>query len=1206
MKFWLINLLAFALVLSLRNLTASPNRTSASSVESNAASDVTKYLIDSWETEDGLPQNSVISIAQTPDGYLWFGTFTGLARFDGVKFTVYDPSNTPALPSPCAVRLYVDRQGRLWVCTDNGIGYWQNHKMQKTTSQEWRFFHEAEGWSHGYAISFVEGCEGNLLISTIGKKILRFTGDRFVEFPVPEGEAARSSVMCVVDSAGAIWAKGDNYFGYFEDGKWVTILAAKDFKQIPPGSANLHGIAPSRDGGIWLADSRRIRKYHPDAPGWTRTLNLVGTHLQESLSLYEDSHGNLWAGAWQNGLFFFNGDGEMRRFTTQEGLRHNAIRTIFEDREGNIWVGTDGGGVTRFKRRTFFTYDKGAGLPESLVNTVVEESPGRMLVGTHGGGLVRLENNRFSNPIPGFKITGDVWVHSALVDRQGMIWAAVLGEGLFRIPGTHAQHVSLGEYDATFIRVLFEDSHGTIWVGGDGGLLAITHDNITEYGRDKGLPPVKVRAIIEDHAGDLWVGTRDDGIFRWQQGRFTKFTHAEGGRFCIVRAFYVDAEGTLWIGTTGHGLCRFRAGKLTQFTEAQGFPFGSITVILEDDFGYFWLGSDQGVVRVSRAELDALAGGNHLHLRWQIFHKSDGLNTKECNSGYQPAACKASDGRLWFAMAKGLAVVDPKLYKPNAEPPPVCIERVAIDRNSQAIEPSHNQTITVPAGSKRIQIYYTGLSFVAPEKMRFAYQLEGLDASWVEVGTERVMSFQDLRPGHYRFRVRAANNDGVWNETGASLRLSVLPFFWQTWWFRLLGVLALIAGASGAVWRVQENKLRRQREHLEHQKALQEKDAELRRIMSAISDYVWSAEVDTDGQVHYRYYSPAVEKITGYPTEFYIEGPERWLSTIHPEDRPRLLEASNRARAGQSQREEEEYRIVRSNGVIRWVRDSVMVEKLQDGCIRLYGVVTDVTERKRAETEIRKLNEELEQRVDRRTTQLEAANQELEAFSYSVSHDLRAPLRHINGFVGLLQNHLNHTLDEKGKRYFAVITEATMRMDRLIEDLLAFSRMGRSEMLHAPVHFQQLVQTVIADLEPDWQGRAVEWQVQPLPVVCGDPAMLKVVLTNLLSNALKFTRRRERAVVEIGCLNDAPHEHVFYVRDNGIGFDVRYSDKLFGVFQRLHSIKEFGGTGIGLATVRRIIHRHGGRTWAEGQINEGAIFYFSLPKTRESAGATEA
>jgi light-regulated signal transduction histidine kinase (bacteriophytochrome) len=273
-----------------------------------------------------------------------------------------------------------------------------------------------------------------------------------------------------------------------------------------------------------------------------------------------------------------------------------------------------------------------------------------------------------------------------------------------------------------------------------------------------------------------------------------------------------------------------------------------------------------------------------------------------------------------------------------------------------------------------------------------------------------------------------------------------------------------------------------------------------------------------------------------------------------------------------------------------------VAERRADGAITgVLAIGRDVTERKQAEGEIQKMNQELEQRVVERTTQLEAANKELEAFAYSVSHDLRAPLRHIDGFLELLQKRTTGAFDERNQHYMDTISDAAKRMGVLIDDLLAFSRMGRCEMAKKSVELGVLVQEVIREYEPETQGRMIHWHIADLPTVIGDRAMLRAALVNLIANALKFTRHRQLAEIEIGCLPNQNGEIIVFIRDNGAGFDMAYADKLFGVFQRLHRVDEFEGIGIGLANVRRIIDRHGGRTWAEGEINQGATFYFSLP-----------
>jgi PAS domain S-box-containing protein len=266
---------------------------------------------------------------------------------------------------------------------------------------------------------------------------------------------------------------------------------------------------------------------------------------------------------------------------------------------------------------------------------------------------------------------------------------------------------------------------------------------------------------------------------------------------------------------------------------------------------------------------------------------------------------------------------------------------------------------------------------------------------------------------------------------------------------------------------------------------------------------------------------------------------------------------------------------------------------------------TDITERRHAEEALRQSRDELEVKVKQRTAQLSKANdelqsvnKELEAFAYSVSHDLRAPVRHIAGFGELLQKHARDALDESSRRHLGLILDSAKRMGTLVDDLLAFSRIGRAETQKTTVKLDQLVKAVVADSAPDAQGRTIDWKIGELPICHGDPAMLRLVVTNLISNALKFTRTREQARIEIGSLNHRPGEVVFFVKDNGVGFDMKYEDKLFGVFQRLHSQEAFEGTGIGLATVQRIVHRHGGRVWAEGAIDQGATFYVALPATK--------
>ncbi|MCT7972911.1 PAS domain S-box protein [Laspinema olomoucense] len=374
--------------------------------------------------------------------------------------------------------------------------------------------------------------------------------------------------------------------------------------------------------------------------------------------------------------------------------------------------------------------------------------------------------------------------------------------------------------------------------------------------------------------------------------------------------------------------------------------------------------------------------------------------------------------------------------------------------------------------------------------------------------------------------------------------------------------------------------------------ALRESEQRFRTMADAAPVYIWLSGID---QQYYYFNQPWLE-FTGRTLEQEIG--KGWLQGVHPEDRQFCVDTYGQA-FELHQSFEIEYRLRRYDGEYRWMLDRAVPRFSPDGRFEGYvGSSIDISDRKIYESEIKRLNATLERRVSDRTAQLEAANQELESFAYSVSHDLRAPLRHISGFVNLLRKRIEPSLDENSQRYLNIIVQSTHQAEELIDNLLAFSRMARSQMRFIKIDTNQLVKEVWQSLEMQRGDRKIIWEVAFLPPVKGEPTMLRLVFQNLLDNAIKYSQRRQRAEITVG-FNESDLEFIFFVRDNGIGFDMRYAHKLFGVFQRLHSNPDYAGTGIGLANVRRIIHRHGGRTWAEGEVDFGATFYFSLPKEPE-------
>jgi len=379
--------------------------------------------------------------------------------------------------------------------------------------------------------------------------------------------------------------------------------------------------------------------------------------------------------------------------------------------------------------------------------------------------------------------------------------------------------------------------------------------------------------------------------------------------------------------------------------------------------------------------------------------------------------------------------------------------------------------------------------------------------------------------------------------------------------------------------------------------ALKQSEQRYKQLLESITDYTYNVEIK-DGSPVKTIHSYGCKKVTGYTPDDYLTNQKLWLQMVHPEDQNIVEHYADRLYEGKDI-PPLEHRIIHKNGTTIWVRNTYVLKHDANGKVIGYdGLITDITERKIAEEEIRKLNIELEDRVTKRTAQLEAANKELEAFSYSVSHDLRAPLRHASGFVDLLMKRFKSDIPEKGQHYLNTIADSVHQMGMLIDDLLQFSRTGRTEMHCTDSDMNEIVNEVMESLNQANPDRNIKWRVNKLPSVFCDRSMLKLVWTNLLSNAVKFTRTREIGDIEIGVQEDE-NEYMFLIRDNGVGFDMQYAQKLFGVFQRLHSMDEFEGTGIGLANVRRIILRHEGRTWADAELDKGATFFFTIPKNKK-------
>jgi PAS domain S-box-containing protein len=770
------------------------------------------YLIDGWETEDGLPENSATSMVQTPDGYLWFGTFNGLVRFDGLKFTVFDPSNTPQLPAPGVITLHVDKSARLWVSTLRG--------MAMLSSGRWRTVTAQDGWEGGYARTISERGNGDLLVTTFDGKIFEYANNRFRCLPDPPGDPGEG-YLSWADENGRWWAIQNRFVGLWDGERWVRTIS------LPEVAAEQLGCAPARDGGMWLLVGHELKRVRNAKEV---TIAQVPDLRGAIWSMSEDGGGNLWVCTYNRGLYRVSPPGHVRHWDTSNGLSADSTRFAFEDREQNLWVGTSGGGLLRFKTRHLHAFGTEAGLTERVVNSVCPDSRGNVWVATYGKGLFRLADGKLT-AVPLADAPGRaLYAQSVLADRAGRIWVGSYREGLWLLEGENVRRFPTTQTGGDNVISLFEDSVGRIWMGGGVGVAVFDGKEFRSFGKDQGLPPGEVCSIAQAPDGSLWLSNQE-GVFRLQGDRFVEVQDAQRQSIRQVVCLKPDPDGTIWMGTANFGLLQWRPSRVKQIDASAGFPVKSIYGVLEDDRGYFWMPTNHGVARVSRADLVAAADGTATApLTCQVLDAGDGFPGAECTGTRQPVCARDQTGRFWFATPKGIAMLEPHLFRPNVLPPPTHIEKIYsympppgdVGQTGQTgagaesvtrATPPYAQPIVFPAGIRRVEFRYTGLSFGAPEKLRFQVKIDGRDADWVNLGPERVTFFYPVRPGDYVFRVRAANDDGVWNQRGASLAFTVSPFFWQTRWFRYGGWLLLIVLGGGSVWLIA---------HVRHLRAYQE------------------------------------------------------------------------------------------------------------------------------------------------------------------------------------------------------------------------------------------------------------------------------------------------------------------------------------------------------------------------------------------------
>ena len=734
---------------------------------------ITQYVHSTWRVEDGLPQNAITKILETRDGYLWVGTQSGLARFDGLSFTIFDHTNTPSLQGDYVSDLAEDSQGTLWISTTNGgVGSFHDGVFSHLNAVEPRgssvLAADPEGslWVGGY--SGLKHFKNGVLIKA---------------YTIADGLSGNPIRSLVVDKERTLWIGSPGGLNRLVKGKMLTY-------SIHDGLPNtdVTALRPDTDGTLLIKtqnsefvrwDNDRFVPWH--IPG------VIGSNVRDVI---RDRDGNYWLASGTEGLLRFSGS-QLSQFTTKDGLASDAVAHVYEDHDGNLWVGTLGG-LERFRDGSFTTFADAEGISDNAVYSVIEDSNGDIWT-TGPAGLHQLHGTEIHVYKTSDKML-EVW--SLWVDHASHLLVGTSKTLMQMIHGSlMPSPTGCAGIPPYLMTAVFEGTGHQLWVVTLGGGLASCADGkVTgHYTTSNGLLSNALYALAQGPDGTIWVGG-DNGLNSIKDNQIRGYPRLNGPSNAWVVSLYFDSKSILWIGTFGQGLFRLENGHFTQYTTHQGLQSDTVYGILEDGANNLWIGSDKGISRITREDLDDVAAGSRRSLTPIVFGKADGMKSISLSGGTQPNAWRAHDGRLWFPTERGVVVVDPTRLKLNDTAPPSRIEQMVADETHVDLV----SAVRLQPGTRRLQIRYTAPNLSSPERTQFRYRLDGFDEQWIPGGIQRVALYTNLSPGHYTFHVTARIESGLWSTHEATLAFDLSPQFYQTIWFRLLCGLAVISLLWGA------------------------------------------------------------------------------------------------------------------------------------------------------------------------------------------------------------------------------------------------------------------------------------------------------------------------------------------------------------------------------------------------------------------------
>ena len=754
------------------------------------------FYRETWTTRQGLPHNQVNAIAQSPDGYLWLGTWEGLVRYNGLEFHVFDRANTPELKDNGVRSVRAGADGSVVIGTSRG-------GVTVKRGDHWRTWMEKGGLAQEEVLDALLDGEGRLWVATESAGITRMDGDKPTQFNERNGLPSNVVYGLLLDREGSVWAATAAGVVHFAS---EGIRVYRDDAGLP--AAPIFRIIQDATGAIMVGTERGVYRMQGER------FELRSPLLPEDgvPSLAADAAGNLWVGTVNNGLVRLNRSGS-ERFTSLRGLPNNRVAALLVDREGSIWAGTNAG-LLRLSDASFSTWNGDQGLSDDYVRALFEAPRGGMWIGTSRGLNLWRDGRIEATYSAADGLPGDS-VLSLLASRDGSLLVGSYTDGVLRMRDGKL----VDQYDnargmpgSNQVRALAEEADGTLWIGTSRGLARFRNGEFKAYGLAEGLPREFIISLQVARDGSLWVGT-SNGAANIVDGEVRTLDMRSVNGAQDVFDFHEDADGTLWLATD-RGLLRYRNGKLRGLALKEGLPVDTLFTVIDDELGHLWMTSNRGVLRIKHSDAEAVLDGRLAQLPYDHFGEADGLVSAQCNGGSGPAALRDSRGNIWVATSRGAAMTSPgRLQAYRHQLPQVVIEQAYANDKPVSAE---NNLLRLPAGTQKLEFRYAALSFLMPRFLRYRYRLEGVDSDWIERGNQRVAQYTNLRPGRYRFLidVSAPTLGRDWSGSPTTVDIEIEPQPWQQAWFLALAT-ALLGLLLFAIYRWRLGSLRRRATELE-------------------------------------------------------------------------------------------------------------------------------------------------------------------------------------------------------------------------------------------------------------------------------------------------------------------------------------------------------------------------------------------------------